>query len=221
MKTGYESTRERRGLRQELRVYITILEIVAITAILLIGIHTINQLDEVMSQQAIHEKTMADCMDQIMDLRMDLDMDYTIPESPFHEYPNYIPVPEIDDLSDDILQIEDSINEARKDSATLTGATLLGEYEITHYCPCSACCGKWADGITATGTTAKPNHTIAVDPEVIPYGTEVIIDGIIYIAEDCGGAIKQNRIDIFVSDHQEAINRGRITREVYQCIETE
>ena len=73
MKTGYKSTRERRGLRQELRAYITILEIIAITAILLIGIHTINQLDEVMSQRAIQDKTISDAMDQLMWIRQDTD----------------------------------------------------------------------------------------------------------------------------------------------------
>jgi len=65
--------REKRGIVQEMRAYITILEIVAITAILLIGIHTINQLDEVMSQQAIQDKTISDAMDQLMWIRQDID----------------------------------------------------------------------------------------------------------------------------------------------------
>ncbi len=47
-------------------------------------------------------------------------------------------------------------------------------------------------------------RTIAVDPSVIPYGTQVIINGHIFTAEDCGGAIKGNRIDIYVSDHDRA-----------------
>ena len=171
--------REKRGLTQELRAYITILKIVAITAILLIGIHAINQLDEVMTQQRIHDKTMADCMDQIMWLRMEVDelREVDEPDSP--------------------KQIS------------------LGEYTITHYCACPECCGKWADGITATGTEATEGRTIAVDPDVIPYGTQIIIDGHIYIAEDCGGAIKGQKIDIYVEDHDEALSRGRITREVY------
>ena len=73
MKTGYESTRERRGLRQELRAYITILEIIAISAILLIGIHTINQLDDIMTQQTMQEKAISDAMDQLMWIRQDID----------------------------------------------------------------------------------------------------------------------------------------------------
>ena len=64
----------------------------------------------------------------------------------------------------------------------------LGEFVITHYCACEKCTD--GDGITATGTKATEGRTIAVDPEVIPYGTMVVIDGHTYIAEDCGGAIK-------------------------------
>lgn len=78
----------------------------------------------------------------------------------------------------------------------------------TAYCPCAKCCGK-TDGITASGTKATAGRTIAVDPSVIPYGTEVIINGITYVAEDCGGAVKGNDIDIFFNTHEEALNFGR------------
>ena len=84
----------------------------------------------------------------------------------------------------------------------------LGEFKITAYCPCSKCCGQWANGITSTGVTAQANRTIAVDPNVIPYGTKVLIDGKEYVAEDCGGAIKGNRIDIYFDTHQEALQWG-------------
>lgn len=83
----------------------------------------------------------------------------------------------------------------------------LGEYKITAYCPCEYCCGK-TDGITSTGVKAKAGRTIAVDPEVIPYGSEVVINGHTYIAEDCGGAIKGKRLDMFKNTHQEALNYG-------------
>ncbi|MGN1318831.1 MAG: peptidoglycan DD-metalloendopeptidase family protein [Lachnospirales bacterium] len=84
----------------------------------------------------------------------------------------------------------------------------LGKFDITAYCPCSKCCGKYANGITATGTKAKANHTIAVDPKVIPYGSVVEIEGKRYVAEDCGGAIKGARIDIFYNTHSEALSSG-------------
>lgn len=88
------------------------------------------------------------------------------------------------------------------------------EMIITAYCPCEKCCGK-NDGITASGTKAKQGRTVAVDPRYIPYGTEVIIDGQTYIAEDCGGAIKgSNRIDLFFSSHEQALSFGRQTKKV-------
>lgn len=93
----------------------------------------------------------------------------------------------------------------------------LGEFVITHYCACEKCTID-GDGITATGTKAAAGRTIAVDPEVIAYGTTVIIDGKTYIAEDCGGAIKGNRIDIFMESHQEALEAGVKVAEVYEEI---
>lgn len=95
----------------------------------------------------------------------------------------------------------------------------LGEFRLTAYCPCAKCCGK-TDGITSTGTTATEGRTIAVDPRVIPYGSTVTIyfaDGTshTYTAEDCGGAIKENRIDVFFADHQAAREFGVQTAYVY------
>lgn len=61
---------------------------------------------------------------------------------------------------------------------------------------------------TATGTVPTPGRTIAVDPKVIPYGSEVVIYGHTYIVEDCGGAIKGNCIDIVFETHEEALDFG-------------
>ena len=91
----------------------------------------------------------------------------------------------------------------------------LGNFIITHYCPCSICCGPWRDGITSTGATAVTNRTIAVDPTQIPYGSKVVINGQVYVAEDCGGAIKNNHIDIYVGSHAEAETKGVYETEVY------
>ena len=86
--------------------------------------------------------------------------------------------------------------------------SIIKTFTITAYCPCRKCCGKWADGITSTGTTAKEGRTIAVDPDVISYGTEVIIDGETYVAEDCGYGINGNRIDIYFNSHEDALEWG-------------
>lgn len=84
----------------------------------------------------------------------------------------------------------------------------LGTFRLTAYCDCEECCGEWADGITFTGTEATPERTIAVDPSVIPLGSTIYINGQPYIAEDIGGAIKGNRIDIFFPTHNEALQFG-------------
>lgn len=77
----------------------------------------------------------------------------------------------------------------------------------TAYCPCSKCCGK-SDGITATGVKAKEGRTIAADPKVFPYGTKILIDGNVYTVEDCGSAIKNNKVDIFFESHEKALDFG-------------
>lgn len=76
------------------------------------------------------------------------------------------------------------------------------------------------DGITATGT--KPVRveggwsTIAVDPRVIPLGTKVYIENYGYaIAEDTGGAIKGNKIDVYMNSRSAALSWGRRTVTIY------
>lgn len=72
------------------------------------------------------------------------------------------------------------------------------------------------DGITATGTVPKWG-TIAVDPNVIPYGTKVYIPqfGKYFIAEDCGGGIKGNKIDIFMNSESQCNSWGKRTIDIY------
>ncbi len=69
--------------------------------------------------------------------------------------------------------------------------------------------------ITATGTKPKWG-TIAVDPTVIPYGTKVYIPqfDMVFTAEDCGSAIKGNKIDIFMNDSSTVYNWGRKTIDI-------
>jgi len=65
-----------------------------------------------------------------------------------------------------------------------------------------------ADGITKSGTMVRPG-VVAVDPEVIPLGTEIFIEGLgVFTAEDTGGAIKGNRLDIYFESRKEALEFG-------------
>jgi 3D (Asp-Asp-Asp) domain-containing protein len=91
----------------------------------------------------------------------------------------------------------------------------LGRFELTWYSPKEL--GKPANKLrTSTGTMPKEGRTIAVDPSIIPYGSIVYIQGYGYfIAEDCGGAIKQNRIDIYTNSHEDAIQQGKKVAQVW------
>lgn len=92
----------------------------------------------------------------------------------------------------------------------------LGEFTVTGYCSCEKCCGDFADGITATGTVATEGRTVAADPNVLPYGTEIEIDGRKYVVEDCGSAIKGNQLDLYFDSHEAALQWGVQTKEVFR-----
>ena len=94
-------------------------------------------------------------------------------------------------------------------SSSQGNKTSLGSFQATAYCSCTKCCGPNSKGITATGTKVRANRTIAVDPNVIPLGSRVIINGQEYVAEDVGGAIKGKIVDIYFNSHSEALKFGR------------
>ena len=91
----------------------------------------------------------------------------------------------------------------------------IGECTVTYYCcePYAHICGD-GDGLTATGLPVTPG-VVAVDPEVIPLGSTVIIDGQAYLAADTGGAVGGNHVDICVATHQEAEDLGVTTEKVW------
>ena len=104
----------------------------------------------------------------------------------------------------------DEVKREPDEQSLITGENniYLGTFKLTAYCGCSACNGRWGN-ITATGTTPVEGRTIAVDPSQIPYGSKVYIEGYgTYVAEDCGGAIKGNRIDVYMNSHSACYDFG-------------
>lgn len=92
----------------------------------------------------------------------------------------------------------------------------LGTFTVTHYC-CEKyphICNAGPPYKTATGTTPHVGGC-AVDPKKIPLGSYVKINGVVYHAEDTGGAIKGNRIDLVVGTHNEALQKGTYKAEVF------
>jgi N-acetylmuramoyl-L-alanine amidase len=85
------------------------------------------------------------------------------------------------------------------------------EFTVTATAYTAYCNG--CSGITKTGINLKTNpnlKVIAVDPSVIKLGTKVHVEGYGYaIAGDIGGAIKGNKIDVFIPKKSEALNWGR------------
>ena len=84
--------------------------------------------------------------------------------------------------------------------------------KVTGYCPCSKCCGKHADGITANGHIIQPGDTFVAADKRYSFGTEMVIEGYnngqpVKVL-DRGGAIKGNKLDAFFHTHQEALEWG-------------
>ena len=92
------------------------------------------------------------------------------------------------------------------------GMDYLGTYEVTAY--------SYNEGYentqTASGETPEPYYTVAVDPEVIPLGTELYIEDIGTVkAQDTGGAVKGNVIDIHIG-YDNCNSFGRQKKKVYR-----
>ena len=100
--------------------------------------------------------------------------------------------------------------QAEETAAPKSQGVYLGEFKLTAYCGENYphICNDGDSTHTATMTQPTAGRTIAVDPKVIPYGSKVLINGITYIAEDCGGAIKGKRIDVYHDTHAEALEFG-------------
>lgn len=83
----------------------------------------------------------------------------------------------------------------------------LGQFTITYYWPGEDRYGA----LTSTGIQATEGMTVAVDPAIIPYGSKNKDRWKGVYRQDCGGAIKGNKIDVFV----ESPKMQKYTTEIY------
>ena len=90
----------------------------------------------------------------------------------------------------------------------------MGDFKLTAYCSCEECSGDWGL-LTSTGNHCEEGRTVAVDPDVIAYGTRILIDGKVYVAEDCGKHVQGDHIDIYLDDHERVDAFGVKHRIVY------
>lgn len=113
-----------------------------------------------------------------------------------------------------------------EDYSSLDRLELIGTFTATAYCPCVKCCGIWSEDHpsrgedyvqkTRAGTIPEEGRTIAADWDVLPKGSEVVINGHPYIVEDTGSAVKGNHVDIFFESHEAACEFGIQQIEVYR-----
>lgn len=84
------------------------------------------------------------------------------------------------------------------------------EMEVTAYCRCKSCCGECSDGITASGHRLRQSDKVIAAPKAFRFGSKIYVPGYgLASVEDRGGAIKGNRLDVYFSSHQEALQWGR------------
>ena len=83
---------------------------------------------------------------------------------------------------------------------------------VTAYCPCSQCCGSYADGITACNHHIQKGDRFVAADKTYSFGTEMIIPGYNRShpveVKDRGGAIQGDRLDVFFNTHEEALEWG-------------
>lgn len=124
-------------------------------------------------------------------------------------------------VSTPVEEPEEAENE-RIEAALLARANVIEDVTVTFYCNerYPHICGT-GDGIAADGTPALAWATCAVDPDVIPLGSTVLVDlGDGYglrtlVANDVGGSVKGNHIDLCVTSHTVAEQLGRQTATIY------
>ena len=85
-------------------------------------------------------------------------------------------------------------------------------YTVTAYCSCRVCCGRFADGVTASGHKIKKGsgEKFCAMDKAIPFGTIVDIEGYGQAVPvlDRGKAIGPGRIDVYFDRHEEAAEWG-------------
>lgn len=106
-------------------------------------------------------------------------------------------------------------------AASVSGITpTVRSLNASAYCACMVCCGK-TNGITSSGNTAKEWYTLAAGKSY-PIGTVIYIPALAdkpnggwFVVEDRGGAISDNKIDVYMGSHSQAIIFGRRNLECY------
>ena len=89
---------------------------------------------------------------------------------------------------------------------------IIEKFRVTAYCPCSLCCGKFADNVTSSGYVIRPGDRFIAAPPEYDFNTMMFVPGYAkdkpVMVRDRGGAIKGKKLDVYFDTHQEALNWG-------------
>lgn len=113
--------------------------------------------------------------------------------------------------TDDETPVEQEAPQEEYTEDTSSNGEYLGTYTLTAYCGCEACNGGNA-GITAMGVKPSEGWTVACNS--LPLGTQISINGSTYEVQDTGN-MNDGTIDIFMNSHDEALNFGVQSADVY------
>lgn len=119
----------------------------------------------------------------------------------------------IEELEEENRELQEVIKQGIDEIRGILSGARVVEFEATAYThvaiPGVADINGTGDGITASGLPVQEG-IVAVDPRIIPLGTRIWVEGFgILIAADTGGAIRGDRLDIFLSSRGDALRFGR------------
>lgn len=123
---------------------------------------------------------------------------------------------ELDECKDKLKKAKTTIKDLKSDEYEFI---YLGEYKLTYYCDerRNHICG--GSGVTVTGKPTEVGTTIGVNPNDIPYGSKVYIEGIGFrSADDTGGGIGMKHIDVLVKTHNEALSQTLLRSGVWLLV---
>lgn len=124
-------------------------------------------------------------------------------------------------LGERLATTNPALTASTKLSKSVEGITpIVKNFNTSAYCSCSKCCG-WSTGITASGAKATGWYTLAAGSGY-KIGTVIYIpafankpNGGWFVVQDRGGAISNNKLDVYMDSHSQALQFGRRTLECY------
>ena len=154
------------------------------------------------AQQSASQSSASSSTQQTTESSASTNTNTTVTETPSQEET-------VEDTSSSTTEDTNDSSSSSGDSSSSSQGTYLGKFTITGYCNCSQCGGQ---GLTASGTVPTAGRTVAMNG--IPFGTKLLINGVVYTVEDRG--VPYGHVDVYYDTHSQALGNGRYYADVYQ-----